>query len=307
MRYTITPARLNEVEDAFSRKALKRICEADEESFGDAFDMERYSVPEQPAPDNFYFYKDNGSNILAVAHLDTVGHADDRICRIVNTEGGLVVFSRALDDRLGAYIILELLPQLGLNYDILLTVGEESGRSTAAYFDMPDGKQYDYMIEFDRGGTDVVMYQYDDMEVRDLVKRCGARVGDGSFSDISYLGHLGIKGFNWGVGYQDYHGPRAHAFLDDTFMMVARYLTFAEQNEGVYMPHYEADEPWYMQSSRKRQSAWWDDDDYCEGPDDLDPEFTAAMLDDPDSGDWTEYDEYPSLARLNEVIESPAT
>ena len=317
MRYNTTiPPRLTEVEQAFSRKALRRICEADEHSFGKTYGMERYSVPEQPAPDNFYFYKDNGSNILAVAHLDTVGHADDRICRFVTTEGGLVVFSRALDDRLGAYIILDLLPKLGLNYDILLTVGEESGRSTAAYFDQPDGKQYDYMIEFDRGGTDVVMYQYDDTEVRDLVKACGARVGDGSFSDISYLGHLGIKGFNWGVGYQDYHGPRAHAFLDDTFMMVAKYLKFAEQNDGVAMPHYEADEPsWYGSPSRRQQSVWWDDDDYCEGPnnghtfdylaDEDNPEDAAwardvDMLDDPDAPD---YDEYPSLRDLSRVID----
>lgn len=316
MHNTTTPSRLGEVYDAFSRKALRRVCEADEQAFMDMYDdLQYYSVHEQPAPDNFYYFQDNGSNVLAVAHLDTVGHADERACRFVNTEGGLVVFSRALDDRLGAYVILDLLPKLGLNYDILLTVGEESGRSTAAYFDHPDGKTYDYMIEFDRGGTDVVMYQYDDAEVRDLVKASGARVGDGSFSDISYLGHLGIKGFNWGVGYQDYHGPRAHAFLDDTFMMVAKYLRFAEQNEGVYMPHYEENEPWYMQSSRGRQSAWWDDDDYCEGPDDRhtfdyladedSPEDAAwardvDMLDDPDAPD---YNEYPSLRDLSRVID----
>lgn len=277
-RHIRTLARLPEVEQAFSRKSLRRICEADELSFADAYDMQTVWV-DRPAPENFYLYKDNGSNILAVAHLDTVGHADDRKCRFVITEGGgTVVFSRALDDRLGAYIILELLPKLGLNYDILLTVGEESGMSTASFFEPPKGKQYDYMIEFDRGGTDVVMYQYDDAEVRQLVKDAGARVGDGSFSDISYLGHLEIKGFNWGVGYQDYHGPRAHAFLDDTFAMVARYLTFAEQNEGVYMPHDQEDEPGF---AFRRQMGW-----------DLDWE----------AGDDEAWNEYPSLDELDRVL-----
>ena len=291
------PPRLFDVEQAFDRKALRRICEADERSFATAYGMQVVEVPEQRAPDNFFLYKDNGSNVLAVAHLDTVGHPDDRACRFVVTEGaGTVVFSRALDDRLGAYIILEMLPKLGLNYDILLTVGEESGQSTAAYFDPPKGKEYDWMIEFDRGGTDVVMYQYDDAEVRQLVKDAGAQVGDGSFSDISYLGHLGIKGFNWGVGYQDYHGPRAHAFLDDTFMMVAKYLTFAEQNDGVFMPHYQTEDTSYAAIANR----WWNRDDW-EAADA--PRWSEDGWDreDPDAPD---YNEYPSLAEIDRLIDA---
>ena len=296
-----TPTRLGEIERAFSRKSLRRVCEADERSFGDAYDMETVHLAGARAPENFYFYKDNGSNVLAVAHLDTVAYAADRACRFVTTEGGgTVVFSRALDDRLGAYVILELLPLLGLQYDVLLTVGEESGQSTAGCFEPPKGKHYDYMIEFDRGGTDVVMYQYDDAEVRQLVKDAGARVGDGSFSDVSYLGHLGIKGFNWGVGYRDYHGPRAHAFLDDTFAMVDRYLTFAEQNEGVYMPHDEVEDerPW---SARMMDYDWdegtyrrlWDD----EWPNDEHIADIDAL--DVDDDDW---DEHPSLSKINEAL-----
>jgi len=275
--YCLNLSRLPEIEKMFSRKDLARVCEAHELSFGEAYDMKIVHIPEVDAPENFYFYKDNGSDVLAVAHLDTVGHADDRKARFVVTEGGgTVVFSRALDDRLGAYIILELLPKLGLTYDILLTVGEESGQSTAAYFTPPKGKEYNHMIEFDRGGTDVVMYQYEDAEVNQLVKDCGARVGMGSFSDISYLEHLEIKGFNWGVGYQDYHGPRAHAFLDDTFTMVARYLTFAEQNEGVFMPHYA--NPGVPLTGR------WD------------YEWDDVNLD-PDSPEWDEYPSHDALSR----------
>lgn len=231
------------VEHAFDRDVLKRVCEMDEIEFGDYYGMSTTQVP-QSVPDDFYFFKDNGANVLAVAHLDTVGLADQRTANFVETQDGLVVYSRALDDRLGAYVILELLPALGITYDILLTVGEENGKSTAAFFEPP--KEYDWMIEFDRGGTDVVMYQYDDSDMRSLVRESGARVGDGIFSDICYLEHLGTKGFNWGVGYQDYHGPRAHAFLDDTFMMVAHYLRFHQANSGVAFPHVE--EP---------ASSWW--------------------------------------------------
>lgn len=291
-----TLARLHEIEQAFSRKDLKRVCEADEASFGVAYDMQAY-LCDQPGPENFYFYKDNGSNVLAVAHLDTVGHADDRTTRFIVTEGaGTVVFSRALDDRLGAYIILELLPKLGLQYDILLTVGEESGMSTAAFFEPPEGKHYDYMIEFDRGGTDVVMYQYEDSEVHAMVKAAGARVGQGSFSDVSYLDHLGIKGFNWGVGYQDYHGPRAHAFLDDTFAMVARYLTFAKQNEGVYMPH---DAPEDVGEYRRGYGGWWDLEDEPATSDGPWNDDWREVYADEDEPDWIEH---PSLAQIDKIV-----
>jgi hypothetical protein len=224
--------------DVFDRGALARICSMREDRFEAAFDFDRYEVA-QPVPDDFFLFRDNGGSVLAVAHLDTVAYGDERAARFVKTEGGEVVFSRALDDRLGAYIILDMLPKLGINVDILLTVGEESGRSTAAFFDMPAGKNYDWMIEFDRGGTDVVMYQYEDSKTIGLVKECGARVGDGIFSDISYLDHLEIKGFNWGVGYQDYHGPRAHAFLDDTFRMVDYFQVFYALNVGTRLPHYD--------------------------------------------------------------------
>lgn len=222
--------------DVFDREALARICEMHEDDFETAFGLDRFQI-EQPVPDDFYLFQDNGASILAVAHLDTVGKAHQRTARFVETEAGLVVYSRALDDRLGAYIILDMLPKLGIAVDVLLTVGEESGRSTAAYFDTT--KHYDWMIEFDRGGSDVVMYQYDDAATRSLVKECGARPGDGIFSDISYLDHLGIKGFNWGVGYQDYHGPKAHAYLDDTLEMVDYFQEFHDLNVGRHLPHTE--------------------------------------------------------------------
>lgn len=236
-------ANVKAIEKVFDRDALARVCEMSEYKFAEAYDMQVTQVA-QKAPENYYFYRDNGSDILAVAHLDTVGLAHERTCRFLDTEGGPVVYSRALDDRLGAYIILELLPALGIHHDILLTVGEESGQSTADFFYPPMGKEYNWMIEFDRGGTDVVMYQYEDDETIALVEDCGADVGIGIFSDICYLEQLEVKGFNWGVGYRDYHGPRAHAYLDDTISMVAKYLTFHEDNAATYLPHQDEREIW---------------------------------------------------------------
>lgn len=246
---------LNQVEAGFDREALAQVCILDEEDFGDTYGMPKITVdgPGVRYPDDYYYFKDNGSSVLAVAHLDTVSPRNQRTARFVDTAAGPVVYSRALDDRLGAYIILHLLPEMGIQYDTLLTVGEESGMSTAEYFQTLH-KDYDWIIEFDRGGTDVVMYQYEDDVTIDAVRATGALVGDGIFSDISYMEHLGVKGFNWGVGYRDYHGPRSHAYLDDTTEMVARYLKFHQQNYGTtYFPH-------TAKPRISRSQYWWDDD-----------------------------------------------
>jgi hypothetical protein len=228
------------VSEAFEAERLADICTRDDFSdYGRRYDLE----DGRDGHKRFFYYADNGSDILAVAHLDSV--QDDGICQITSTAAGLLATSGTLDDRLGAYVILELLPKLGITCDWLLTTDEEIGDSTAACFGPK--KTYNWMFQFDRGGTDVVMYEYETKELVELVEDCGARVGMGSFSDICLLDHLGCVGFNWGVGYEDYHSPRAHAWLDDTFRMVARFTKFYKTNATVSLPY----EPWQYDEEPK--------------------------------------------------------
>ena len=250
------------VRRAFDSDALKRVCEAREISFADRYDLS-VNVVHDKSDENYYLYGDRGSDILFVAHLDTVVAHKDRGCRFVDSLYGPVVCSGALDDRLGAYVGLEMLPRLGLVHDILLTTGEESGCSTAELFDPGQhGKDgYNWVIEFDRGGTDVVMYQYEDYATACLVEASGARVEEGIYSDISYLEHLGVKCFNWGVGYREYHSTRGHAYLNDTFMMVAAYLRFHEANADTLLPH--VPKPGWSRWSGEAACSFPDrDDDY---------------------------------------------
>jgi len=270
-----------QVLEQFNYADLAATCALHETEFVKRFGLKRTKVKGVKFWDDdydpFYAFKDNGSQILAVAHLDTVVRHKTREASFTDTADGPVIFSGALDDRLGAYTILQLLPALGINVDVLLTTGEESGQSTAQDFTPP--REYNWMIEFDRGGTDVVMYQYEDTETKQMVKATGADVGIGIFSDISYMDFLEIKGFNWGVGYQDYHGPRSHAFLMDYWQMVAYYLDFHERNADVYLPHDRLAKPYSRYGDWS--STWgWDSD----GWDRRDAEH-AALIDTLDEDD----------------------
>jgi hypothetical protein len=225
----------HQVKRAYRQDKLANICTLPEYKFGRAFGMQTVKVT-QRWPHDYYHFRDNGARVLAVAHLDTVVPGNRRAPRFRATKNGPRITSGALDDRLGAYVILHLLPALGVTCDWLLTVGEESGQSTAEFFKAD--KDYDWIIEFDRGGTDVVMYQYEDRASQQAVEASGATVGNGSYSDIAYLEHLSVKAFNWGVGYRgDYHSEKGYAYLNDTFAMVAKYLRFHAQNAGTAMPH----------------------------------------------------------------------
>ena len=151
--------------------------------------------------DGIYVHKDNGSNILAVAHLDYV--RNDKHFFGAQVKDEVRVYNGQLDDRLGAHIILDIFPLLGIKVDILLTDGEESGRSTAQHFETV--KQYDWICEFDRRGTDAVMYDYETDELKALTEAHGFDTGWGSVSDISYLEHLGVSAINFGTAYYNEH------------------------------------------------------------------------------------------------------
>lgn len=229
-----------------NKRSLKRLCEMPEMKVPTAYGLAVTATGGHPGAD-WYAYRDNGAPVLFVAHLDTVAKPSQRTARYADTADGLVIHSRALDDRLGAYIGLEVLPCLGIAVDVLLTVGEEWGQSTASAFDAP--KSYDWIVEFDRGvqsdgNIDAVTYQYGDPDWDAAVGE-HLTVGDGSYSDICDLEHLGVKAVNWSAGYQPgYHGPRAHAYLADVETSVLAYADFHTANEGNRFSHTARADTW---------------------------------------------------------------
>ena len=167
--------------------------------------------------------------IIAVAHLDTV--QQDTTFGSLDYPDETLIFNPRLDDRLGVYTILDLLPQLGIVTDILLSDNEEQGRTTAANF--KSKKKYNWIVSFDRRGEDVVTYQYTwDATLRDYFT-----VGHGSFSCIGKMNGLGCQAMNIGVGYHDEHSQRAFFVLEEYIRNLARFLLFHEQYRGQHFAY----------------------------------------------------------------------
>jgi hypothetical protein len=212
-----------------------------------------------------YGYLKRGSKVLAVAHMDSVQQYErtnhfgvSPFCaeRYTHEE---TIYNGQLDDRLGVYIVMDLLSKIMKNPpDILLTTGEESGRSTARYFDpavhgLP-ADHYNWMVEFDcTGDSDAKTYQYDDADFHERLAESGFVPAWGSYTDIVSLEQLGVLGFNVAVGYYRYHNADAYAIVNELLNQVARFVHFHDlwhDTEMVYTP---------MPQTSRYAYAWNDD------------------------------------------------
>jgi len=238
---------------------------------------------------NQYAFKDNDSSILAVAHLDTV--QKESHTGIVRLKNETLVFNPKLDDRLGVYTILHVLPKLGIKADILFTENEEKGKTTASYFRTE--KEYNWIVEFDRRGSDAVTYDY---HWKDVVEKY-FETGLGSFSDISELEHLGCKAVNIGIGYYDEHSRRAYFVVEEYLSQIEKFVRFYDEHKGTRFEHKQIFDRYY--ESRYRMfleyyitckycgSSFYDDETYC----------TASSIICPDCGEHIPLTDVPDFIR----------
>ena len=223
-----------ELEKVHSMKALEACCSfAPDSAYAEAMKKTGWEVQYSEKVwertehvQQYLFYKNNNSNVLAIVHLDTVRQEPWAVRCALPPPAETMIYCPKADDRAGLYVVNHLLPKFGIVPDILLTTGEEIGRSTAQFFKPPEGKVYNWMFQFDRRGTDVVMYQYDNHEMRKLLKENGFDPQNGAMSDIGKLEKLGCKGFNFGVGYSNNHDLYSVIFEDDMLTMVANFIKF---------------------------------------------------------------------------------
>lgn len=212
---------------------------------------------------------DNGADILAVGHLDYVDWSDKPT---IDFKQMTVSNCFQLDDRLGVWVILHLLPHLypDLKYDILLCDSEEVGRSTAKDWEFGD-KKYNFGFEFDRAGIDAVTYEYSDKHWDEAVSEF-VSLGRGAFSDICYLERLGCKMVNVGTGYYDQHSAWCWADLEETIIIANAFGKWATENQNVHFPHVETPSSKWRTGGSNGSTAFdfGDNDRYRSNYDDID-------------------------------------
>lgn len=180
-----------------------------------------------------FWYRDNGSKVLFVAHTDSV--QTPGVFQPVRFKGDTWIFSPTHDDRLGVYVGLAYLPKARVNVDILLTEDEEAGSSTALWFDPP--KKYNWMFMFDKRADGCVLYQYKNEHISYKLAKHNFLIENGLYSCIHDLEHLGCIGVNFGVGYYDYHSESAYASMKTLSRQLRKFISFFNEYQFVGMPH----------------------------------------------------------------------
>lgn len=180
---------------------------------------------------------DRGAKVLFVAHVDTV-----RIPRMRRTTKDFIV-GQGFDDRLGCLLAYDLSGELGA--DLLLTDHEEKCGTTGRFHKLKD---YNWIVEFDREGTDVVTYDLDSPEFRELLREHW-EIGFGSYSDISEL-KTDACCFNLGIGHYDSHGKKAYVNVREMEEQIAKFKRF-------YADHKDMK---YTRIERPKYDKFWTED-----------------------------------------------
>jgi len=197
---------------------------------------------------------------LVVCHADTVVNGGDGPHNYAFNKKSSVVTSIALDDRLGIACMVHAIEEATPLADCAMLVcdEEEVGNTTAKLF--TTDSEPNWMVELDRRGTDVVAYEYDSTLLRSLLTSVGFSIGNGSFSDICSLTHLGVVGFNVGVGYHREHSKVCHANLLDTFMQISRLHDFLAKFGDIRLDYDGYQDTYYI------DDYGYDDRDYKNWP-----------------------------------------
>lgn len=200
--------------DKLSKQALDYWFLSKERIFTDF----KKNTPEFENKNHRRIFIDRGSDILFIAHLDTV------LLPQIKTITAGRIYAQGLDDRLGCYTAYKLSKKLGV--DLLITDNEETAQSTAQYHTC---KNYNWIVEFDRAGCDVVSYGIDNPAFLKVLNNY-FEVGVGSFTDICFLDTKSCC-VNIGIGYYKAHAKNSYVDLDIYDSQIETFLEFFSKHK----------------------------------------------------------------------------
>lgn len=179
------------------------------------------------------WFKDNGSKVLFVAHLDSVQSYFE--LDTVKFREDTWITCPTLDDRIGVYVGAYWLPKAGIKPDLLFTTDEEKMKSTGHYFAPP--KEYNWMFMFDRRGDGAVAYQYENEQLRYKLGKHSITLLRGSYSCIKEMSHLNCIGINFGAGYDLNHSTFAYCSKKVLEKQLRKFRDFWDEYSTTKMPY----------------------------------------------------------------------
>lgn len=200
------------------------------------------------------WFKDNGSNVLFVAHLDSVQSYYE--LDTVKFREDTWITCPTLDDRIGVYVGAYWLPKAGIKPDLLFTTDEEKMKSTGHYFAPP--KQYNWMFMFDRRGEGAVAYQYENEQLRYKLGKHNITLLKGTYSCIKDMSHLNCIGINFGAGYELNHSTYAYASKKILEKQLRKFRDFWDEFHTTKMPYERLEDAYkqYAASVNHHASEW---------------------------------------------------
>lgn len=215
-------------------KELSSYCMADDNGFDHLGEV----IENSDGTKNVFIKNQFGIDapVLAIAHLDTAMAIVPNSFKYHHNKH--IVVSQALDDRLGVWALCRKLPMFIGNrgYDVLLTVGEETGASSASNFDK-EAEKYNWIFQLDRAGCDAVYYDFDSTDWLAALRNCGWDMNIGSFSDISMLDTGTVSAVNFGIAYKGQHSSGCYANLDLVATQLYRVAAFYKMYEAHKFAH----------------------------------------------------------------------
>ena len=143
---------------------------------------------------------------------------------------------------MGVHALLHYLPKLGIKIDVMLTENEEMVSSTGGCKQaIAVASEYNWIFSMDRKGDDCAMYGYnsDQGEWVEALTTHGWKLDDGNYSCIADMKRAGVKGANFGVGYQKAHTKACVADIQVYERQCERVAIFVREFEAHRFVHPE--------------------------------------------------------------------
>jgi hypothetical protein len=210
-------------------KELINYCQADISAFDKLGTRQGRNIF---IPGNTKFdFNNKHRKVLAVAHLD---HYKGKLSC---TDTSLI--TPALDDRLGVWAICRKLPTMvngGRRYDILLTVDEEHGLSSADEF-CKQADKYNWIFELDRRGADAAYYGFCDDLWLEALQGDGWELSIGSFTDICAFEEGRVSAINFGIAYENEHTTNCRVDFSKLGLQLQRIAAFYNRYQNSRFAH----------------------------------------------------------------------